>query len=44
MITNFPGCKFSFKDPTADIDTISVTPNCFRESMFALKLILEGEI
>ena len=44
MITNFPGAKSSFKEPTAEIDTISVTPTCFRASIFALKFILDGEI
>ena len=39
-----PGSKFSFKDPTAETETISVTPDCFNASIFALKLILEGEI
>ena len=43
-ITNFPGGKSSFKDPTADTDTISVTPSCLRASIFALKFIFEGEI
>ena len=43
-ITNFPGGKSSFRDPTADTDTISVTPNCLRASIFARKFIFEGEI
>ena len=42
-ITNFPGGKFSLRDPTAEIETISVTPNCLRASIFALKFILDGE-
>ena len=32
----------SFNDPTADTEIISVTPNCLRASIFALKLILDG--
>ncbi len=43
-MTNFPGGKFSFKDPTADIETISDTPNCFKASIFALKFIFVGLI
>ena len=42
-ITNFPGERFSLSDPTADTDTISVTPNCLRASIFALKFIFVGE-
>ena len=44
MITNLPGDKFSFKEPTAETDTMSVTPSCFKESILALKLIFEGDI
>ena len=29
-MTNFPGGKFSLSDPTAEIETISVTPSCLR--------------
>ena len=43
-ITNLPGSKSVFKDPTAETETISVTPNCLKASIFALKFILEGEI
>ena len=43
-ITNFPGSRFSFKEPTAETDIISVTPNCFMASIFALKFILVGLI
>ena len=43
-ITNFPGFNSSFKDPTAETETISVTPSCFNASIFALKLIFVGEI
>ena len=43
-MTNFPGGKSSFKDPTAETDMISVTPNCLRASILALKFILDGEI
>ena len=43
-ITNFPGGNSSFKDPTAETETISVTPNCFNASMFALKFIFDGDI
>ena len=43
-MTNFPGGKSSFKDPTAETDTISVTPSCFKASIFALKLISVGDI
>ena len=43
-ITNLPGGKSSFRDPTAEIETISVTPSCFSASILALKFILEGEI
>jgi len=39
-----PGDRSSFNDPTAETDTISVTPSCFNASIFALKLILDGEI
>ena len=42
-ITNLPGGNSSFNEPTAEIETISVTPNCLSASMFALKLIFEGE-
>ena len=42
MITNFPGGKSSFSDPTAETEIISVTPNCLSASIFALKLIFEG--
>ena len=42
-MTNFPGGKFSLREPTADTETISVTPNCLSASIFALKLIFEGE-
>ena len=41
-ITNFPGGKFSLRDPTAEIETISVTPNCLRASILALKFIFDG--
>ena len=44
MITNLPGFKSSFRDPTADTEIISVTPNCFKASIFALKFILLGLI
>ena len=43
-IINFPGCKSSLRDPTAEIETKSDTPNCFKASIFALKLILDGDI
>ena len=43
-MTNIPGLSSSFKDPTADMDTISVTPSCFRASMLALKLIFDGDM
>ena len=43
-MTNFPGGKFSLSDPTAEIETISVTPSCLRASMFALKFIFDGLI
>ena len=43
-ITNFPGGKSSFKEPTAETDTISVTPSCFNASILALKFIFEGFI
>ena len=33
-----------FKEPTAETETISVTPNCLSTSIFALKFILDGEI
>ena len=39
-----PGGRSSFNDPTAETDTISVTPSCFKASIFALKFILDGEI
>ena len=42
-MTNFPGGKSSFNEPTADIDTISVIPTCFKASMFALKFIFDGD-
>ena len=42
-ITNFPGGKFSLREPTADTETISVIPNCLSASIFALKFIFEGE-
>ena len=32
------------RDPTAEIDTTSVTPSCLRASMLALKFILDGLI
>ena len=41
---NFPGGKFSFNDPTAETEIMSVTPNCFNASIFALKFIFDGEI
>ena len=44
IITNLPGDKFSFNEPTADTETMSVTPSCFNASIFALKLIFVGEI
>ena len=44
MITNLPGGRSSFKEPTAETETISVTPSCLRASIFALKIILLGEI
>ena len=44
MITNFPGGKSSFKETTAETDTISVTPNCLRASILALKFIFVGDI
>ena len=31
-------------ETTAETETISVTPNCLSASMFALKLILDGDI
>ena len=34
----------SLRDPTAETETISDTPNCLSASMFTLKLILDGEI
>ena len=40
----FPGGKSSFNDPTAETETISVTPNCLSASIFALKFIFDGEI
>ena len=43
-ITNFHGSKFSLSDPTADTEMISVTPNCFIASIFALKFIFDGFI
>ena len=43
-ITNFPGGKSSLREPTAETETISVTPSCLSASMFALKFILDGEI
>ena len=43
-ITNFPGGKSSFNEPTADTETISVTPSCLRASILALKLIFDGFI
>ena len=39
-ITNLPGGKSSFKEPTAETETISVTPNCLSASMFALKIYI----
>ena len=42
--TNFPGGKSSLREPTAETDTISVTPSCLSASIFALKFILDGEI
>ena len=44
MITNLPGGNSSFKDPTADTETMSETPNCFNASILARKFIFEGEI
>ncbi len=44
IITNFPGGRSSFKEPTAETDTMSVTPNCFSASIFALKFMFDGEI
>ena len=41
---NLPGDKSSFKEPTAETDTISVTPSCFNASILALKFIFEGFI
>ena len=41
---NIPGFRSSFRDPTADIDTISVTPICLSASILALKLIFDGDI
>ena len=43
-MTNFPGSKSSLRDPTAETETKSVTPNCFNASIFALKFILEVDI
>jgi len=43
-LIDFPGGKSSFKEPTADTEIISVTPNCFKASMLALKFIFDGEI
>ena len=43
-ITNFPGGKSSFNEPTAETETISVIPNCLSASILALKLIFEGEM
>ena len=43
-ITNIPGFRSSLRDPTADIDTISVAPSCFRASILALKLIFDGDM
>ena len=40
IITNFPGFKSSFKEPTADTDTKSVTPCCFKASILALKFYI----
>ena len=34
----------AFKEPTAETDTISVTPSCFNASILALKFIFEGFI
>ena len=43
-ITNLPGGKSSFKEPTAETETIClVTPNCLSASIFARKFIFEGE-
>ena len=43
-ITNLPGSKFSFNEPTAETEMMSVTPNCFKASILALKLMLLGFI
>ena len=43
-ITNFPGGRSSFNDPTAETETISVTPSCFKASIFALKFIFDGDM
>ena len=43
-MTNFPGGRSSFKEPTAETETISVTPSCLSASILALKFIFEGEI
>ena len=38
-----PWGKPSLRDPTAETEIISVTPSCLSASIFALKLIFEGE-
>ena len=43
-MTNLPGGRSSLRDPTAETETISVTPNCLSASIFALKFIFDGEI
>ena len=40
----FTRFKFSFKEPTADTEIISVTPLCFSASILARKFILDGDI
>ena len=43
-MTNLPGGSSSLSEPTAETETISVTPSCLRASILALKLILDGFI
>ena len=43
-ITKQPGTKCSCRDPTAETDTMSVTPTFFKISILALKFMLEGLI